>query len=114
FAHQHTGGLAKVSEVKRSSVGTNAVWDLTLELQEVNTGFGSDMAYGAVSADEIATLRAKLVLLNEKPKKQFPNDRFEDNFFQTFIFGINTSVKATYSALPLLWKDAKGDSSLFL
>jgi hypothetical protein len=113
FAHQHTGGLAKVSDLKRSSAGTNAVWDLTLELQEVNTGFGSYMAYGAVSADEIATLRAKLILLNEKPK-QFPNNRFEDTFFQTFVFGVNTSVKAAASALPLLWKDAKGDSSLFL
>jgi hypothetical protein len=113
FAHQHTGGLAKVSDLKRSSAGTDAVWDLTLELQEVNTGFGSDMAYGAVSAGEIATLRAKLILLNQKPQ-QFPNNQLEDTFFQTFVFGISTSVKATSSALPLLWKDAKGDSHVFL
>jgi hypothetical protein len=71
------------------------------------------MAYGAVSADEIATLRAKLILLNQKPQ-QFPNNQLEDTFFQTFVFGIMTSVKATSSALPLLWKDAKGDSHLFL
>jgi hypothetical protein len=113
FAHQHIGGLAKIIDLKRTSAGNDAAWNLTLELQEVNTGFGSDMAYGAVSADEIAALRAKLILLNEKPK-QFPHDRLEDTFFQTFVFGINTAVKATSSALPLLWKEAKGDSAVFL
>lgn len=86
FAHQHTGGLARVIDLKRSSSGANAVWELTLELQELNTGFGSDMAYGAVSADEIATLRARLLLLNEKPKR-FPNNQLEDTFFQTFVLG---------------------------
>ena len=105
FAHQHTGGLAKVSHLKRCSEGTDVVWELTLRVQPVNTG--SDLAHGPFSSDEIATLRARLILLNEKPK-------MKDLLLQPYVEGLNAPVKVTGSALPLLWKDAKGDSSLFL
>lgn len=114
FAHQNTAGLSKVTDAKRRSVGEKAVWDLTLELEESHSGFGSEMAYGSITVDEIATIRSRLLLLNEKPPSLFQNNEFEDTFFQTFIFGIGSRVKATASALPLLWKDAKGDASTFL
>lgn len=114
FAHQNMAGLARVIDAKRRSFEGNAGWDLTLELEELDSGFGSEMAYGSTSADEIAVMRARLLLLNEKPPNRFQNNQLENTFFQTFVYGIGSRVKASSSALPLLWKDAKGDTSKFL
>jgi hypothetical protein len=113
FAHQNTAGLARVTDVQRRSSDSGSLWEVTLELQEPNTGFGSDMAFGSISADEIAILRARLILLNEETNR-FPSDRFNQGFLQTLVSGVSTPIKASFSAIPILWKDAKGDSLLFL
>lgn len=113
FAHQNTAGLAKVTDAQRLSSESESRWEIALELQELNTGFGSDMAYGSISANEIATLRARLILLNEKTNR-FAENQQEGGFLQTFVSGVSTPLKASFSAVPMLWKDAKGDSSLFL
>jgi hypothetical protein len=107
FAHQNTGAIAKVIEAKRSSSGDSAVWELALELEELNSGFGSDIAYGSTSADELAAMRARYILLNEKPVRQSRRQQYdplEDGLFEAFVQGISTRVKVNGSVLPSLWK----------
>lgn len=113
FAHQNTAGLVRITDAQRRSSESGSRWEVVLELQEPNTGFGSDMAYGSTSADEIAILRARSILLNEEINRS-SGKKVDDAFLQAVVSGINTPMKASFSAIPLLWKDAKGDSSLFL
>lgn len=117
FAHQNTGAIAKVVEAKRSSTGDGAVWEVALELGEVNSGFGIDMAYGGTSADQIAMLRARYILLNEEPVRPgcgSRNDVLENGLFTAIVQGVSTTVKVTGSVLPSMWKEIKGDTSKFL
>ncbi|MDX6499419.1 MAG: hypothetical protein QOG23_2679 [Blastocatellia bacterium] len=117
FAHQNVGAFAKVLEAKRTSKENAAVWELTLELDEENSGFGSDMAYGNTSADELATMRARHILLNEEPTRpgrRGQNNQLEDGFFGAFVQGINTRVIVQGSVFPALWKELRGNVATFL
>lgn len=118
FAHQNTGAIAKVLEAKRSSSGDAAFWELSLELEETGGGFGSEIAYGGTSADELAEMRARYILLNEKPTRpggaRGRRVTLEDGLFEAFVQGITARVKVQGSVLPSLWKELKGDKEKFL
>jgi hypothetical protein len=117
FAHQNSGAIAKVLEAKRSSTGEAAAWELALELEDSAGGFASEIAYGSVSADEIADMRARYILLNEKPERSGRRGRrgiLEDGLFEVFVQGISGRVKVKGSVLPSLWKELRGDVEKFL
>lgn len=116
FAHQNTGALANVVEVDRISTGPTAVWTVVLQLDQEYAGFGSDMAYGNTTGDEIATMRARYILLNEEPRRPgaVQSDGLEDAFFNAFVEGISTRVKVQGSVLPALWRELKGNRDTFL
>jgi hypothetical protein len=108
--------VAKVVDIKRSSSGNDAVWDVSLELEEAQSGFGSEMSYNNISVDEIAEMRARFILFNQKPK--MPSGSFQDSLnsrmLETFVYGISTQVKVEGSVLPSLWKGLNGDVAKFL
>jgi hypothetical protein len=117
FAHQNIGGIVKVIDAKRTSMGNTAIWDLTVELEELRTGFGMELAYGNLSADEIAVMRARYLLLNEKairPSTGSQRNVLEDTMLEAFVQGISTRVKVKGSVLPAMWKEFKGETSEFL
>jgi hypothetical protein len=117
FAHQNIGAIAKVVDAKRTSIGDTAFWEVILELEELDSGFGSEMAYGSISADELAAMRARYILLNEKPiipgrRNQY--DPLEQGLFEAFVQGISSRVEVKGSVFPSLWKELKGDAAKFL
>jgi hypothetical protein len=117
FAHQNVGGIAKVIEAKRTSTEEAAVWELVIELEELRTGFGMEMAFGNLSADKIAEMRARYLLLNEKPARPSGGNQsnvYEDAMLEAFVQGISTRVKVKGSVLPSMWKEFKGGTSEFL
>lgn len=117
FAHQNIGGIAKVVDVKRMSKGDTAVWELVIELDQLRSGFGMEMAYGNISADELAAMRARYILLNEKPVRPGRANRsnaLEDEMFGVFVEGMFSKIKVQGSILPSIWKEFKGDRSRFL
>lgn len=117
FAHQNIGGVAKVIDAKRTSTGDMAHWELVIEIEELRSGFGMEMAYGDISADKLAAMRARYILLNEKPIRPGSTNRnnvLEDGLFEAFIEGISNRVKVQGSVFPSIWRELKGDQTKFL
>jgi hypothetical protein len=91
---------------------------MLLVLEEKNSSFLSEMSINGISADQIAELRARFILLNERPIRA--NDRSQsrinlnDSLVEAYISGINSPVKIEGSGLPDLWKNVNKDSASFL
>jgi hypothetical protein len=119
FAHQNTGAIARVIEAKRYSVHDKSYWELTLNLKKQDNGFGTEMAFGKISADQIADMRARLLLLNDlqlptNSSDKSDSDVLNDAMLTALIHGIGGGIKAEKSFLPGLWADLKSDLTRFL
>ncbi|HSK72683.1 MAG TPA: hypothetical protein VK892_13360 [Pyrinomonadaceae bacterium] len=117
FAHQNTGAIARVDEAKRTSVNGKSFWELLLSLEENDSGYLSEMSLNGVSADQIAELRARFILLNERPappRKQSRPFNLNDGMLDIFVSGLNTRVKVEGSVLPDLWRNVNKDVNAFL
>ena len=82
-----------------------------------NSGFLSEMAFNGISADQIAELRARFILLNENPqqnRKQAPQFNLNEGMVAALVKGLNSSVKVEGSVLPELWKNVGKDVDTFL
>lgn len=117
FAHQNIGAIARVTEAKRNSVGGKNIWEFLLTLDENDSGYLSEMSYNNLSADQIAEIRARFILLNETPvsnRKQDPRYNLNDTMLEVFVSGLNSRVKVEGSVLPDLWKNVNKDVATFL
>ena len=117
FAHQNVGAIARVTEAKRTSANGKNIWELFLDLEMNNSGFLSEMAFNGISADQIAELRARFILLNENPqqnRKQAPQFNLNEGMVAALVKGLNSSVKVEGSVLPELWKNVGKDVDTFL
>ncbi len=105
-------GSLKTSSSKIDANGEET-WTLAFERNPRlnNPEFHTDMAFGSYSADELARLRARRILLNEK----LPGigDQANDAMFEVFVRGMGTPVRATESPLPALYKDYGADPQRF-
>ena len=110
YAHQNTGAIARVIDAKRKSVNENSIWELLLILEDSDSGYLSEMGLNGISVDKIAELRARFILLNEKPspdshnRKQDSRFNLNDSMLEIFVSGLNSRVKVEGSVLPDLWK----------
>ena len=117
FAHQNTGAIARVMEAKRMSTNGQNFWEMILVLDERNSGFLSEMTVNGVSADQIAELRARFILLNEKPfRTDKPTSRLNLNegLIEAYVSGVNSPVKIEAGVLPVLWENVNKDVASFL
>jgi hypothetical protein len=113
FAHQNSAGLAKVLAAERQSSSGRAIWKIRLKLDSIPRGIGTEMVFNNISVDEIAEMRARVILLNEKPAGD-QRVRGSDMFLQAIVSGVSTSIKATQSVIPELWRHFKGVPEEFL
>jgi hypothetical protein len=68
-----------------------------------------------VSADKIAEIRARRILLDERLSKlRKGRDRMNDTMFEVFVRGSNVPLEVERSPFPALYRDLKSDQSLFL
>lgn len=113
FAHQNSAGLAKVFSAERQSNTGRTIWKVGLRLEPIQRGFGTEMAFNNISADAIAEMRARIILLDEQPagRQRLAGD---DMFLQAIVSGVSTSVKATRSVFPELWNHYMGTPEEFL
>jgi hypothetical protein len=93
----------------------------TVEISPSNkhhSGLG-EMACGKFSADDIAELRARRILLDEKPPDYIQSDdsttlMLNNAMLEAFIQGIGSSVKIEKSIIPLLYGAAGENAEDFL
>jgi len=106
------GTLEACDEIRESG---SSSWRLTLRQRSQEHRFTfDDVAYGNLSADQIAELRARRLLLNEAPRSAgVPTGAAPDSFLEALVQGVSTPLKIIGSPLPELWQSTKENPAEF-
>ncbi len=111
YAHQNEAAIMQVESFRSSSIKGKTTFILTLRPDQRSQGNSSEINFYGCSADEIARLRARLLLLNETPDIQGKND---SSLINSFVEGYDNAVKIKKSIFPDLWARLKTQPKLFL
>jgi hypothetical protein len=121
-AFGNKAALARVADVKlmRSEGREKYLLELRPEDTDYRGGSGlGEMALGNYTPDQIAEMRARRILLDEKISgpgrindKSITN--LNDALLEAFIQGINTPIRVKQSPLPSLYKATESDVHDFL
>lgn len=107
YAHEDEAAIMKVESICSSSSKGKTTFVLTLNPAQQSQGYRME----GCSADEIARLRVRLLLLNETPNIQSKN---ESSLLNSYVEGYDNTVKIKKSIFPDLWKQLKTQPQLFL
>jgi hypothetical protein len=111
-AYGTSAELGKLANITRTRRGSSDVWILTLK--ELSTRFSeslSEMSYNGITSDEIAEMRVRRILLNERLKKK---EAFQDAMLESFVRGHSSAIQVHESPFPRLFADAQGNKFLFV
>lgn len=119
YAHQNSAGIAEVISAERRSVAGQVQWTIILQLEDDRGSNVTEMSYNNLSPDQIATLRARFILLNEAPQagsssQGLPRNSMDEKMLRALVSGINTRVELTGSAFPNLWQQFHEQPEQFL
>jgi uncharacterized protein DUF4062 len=113
FAYANHGGFAKVKGAQRKSAAGRVEWIIELQAEQIRRpNVMSEMSFNDISADQIAVMRARLLLLNEPPAGA--SDALNNSVLHSFVAGIDTPFQVTKGIFPELWERFSGDRELFL
>ena len=111
FAHRNHGFTARVRTARSQSVAGRTVWTLELEADARQQNGMEDITVGKITADQIATARARLLLLGELPKGHL---REAESFITGgSVFG-GRKARSKGGIFPDLWQKSAGDVVKFL
>ena len=115
FAWKNEAGSARVKDVESVTDGKRHVWTINLTPQDKTVvGALYEPSYNlggqSLSADDIAELRAKRILLNDPPEKS-DRDRSHgaDGFIESYIRGTNGRSEVRTSPIPGIYAEHRGD-----
>jgi hypothetical protein len=111
YAHEDEAAIMQVESICSSSSKGKTTFVLTLKPAQQSQGNSMEVNLSGYSADEIAKLRARLLLLNETPNIQSKN---ESSWINSYVEGYDNTVKIKKSIFPDLWKQLKTQPQLFL
>lgn len=124
FAYRNDGFLVKVEEIEAESRRDSYIWKLTLKPANIEYGGSTfEMSYQerdqTYSADDIANLRGRRILLNDPPKqvidaKFYRPASANNQMLETLIRGINTPIQVENCVLQPLYSVYKDRPKLFL
>lgn len=112
YAYQNNAAMMQVENVLSKSIKGKTIFIVTLSVHTNSHGSSSEINFNNYSADQIAELRARLLLLNETPSIQ------EKNSFASIDScvegGYGNTVKIKKNIFPDLWKKLKIPPNQFL
>ena len=111
FADSHEAGIMQVSSVTNESTAGKTSFSITLNPNQrsQNSSFGMEVNYPTYNADQVAELRARLILLGESLPKEI------GRFVSTQITGPhNHTTTIENGVFPDLWAKLQTQPSLFL
>jgi hypothetical protein len=111
YAHEDEAAIMQVESICSSSSKGKTTFVLTLKPAQQSQGNSMEVNLSGYSADEIAKLRTRLLLLNETPNIQSKND---SSLINHYVEGYDSTVKIKKSIFPDLWKQLKTQPQLFL
>ncbi|HEU4883446.1 MAG TPA: SEFIR domain-containing protein [Longimicrobium sp.] len=103
-----------VEAADRSRDASGERWTVTVALEEDRGGNITEMGTTGKSADDIAELRARRILLNEKPPADFARWGKVDSTLEMLVQGLGSSGRLTESPIPPLYRQLGSDVPLFL
>ncbi len=109
--------LGRVREAKQEYAAGTERWSLTIAPSQNDYGAGlMEMSTSGHSADEIATLRARRILLDESRVSDHADTvgHMNDAMLEVLIRGMNTPLQAMASPLPDLFGETGKDREAFL
>ena len=125
LALQDDAAWVSPQEVVQSTTGSQTVWKVVLKnIGSTQTGsFINEMAIGDVSADQIAEMRARRILLNETPEANVPSSHQVNAHFQEMlessVRGFSLSqhenrIQVLESPIPPLYRNFGSTAGRFL
>lgn len=112
YAYQNNAAMMQVESVLSKSIKGKTIFIVTLSVHTNLHGSSIEINFNNYSADKIAELRARLLLLNETPFSQEKNTYSEINSWVEG--GYNNAVKINKNIFPDLWTKLKTQTKLFL
>jgi hypothetical protein len=112
-----TGFLGKLTEARQEYRDSREQWHLTFTSGRADYGAGfMEMSTSGYSADDIATLRARRILLDETRERDRTDTVgfMNDTTLEVLIRGMNTPIEAIASPLPDLFAETGHDRDAFL
>lgn len=119
IAYRLTGTRARVRSMREIVRDGAERVELELVEDDLHRGFGSDMSYNNISADELATMRARRILLDEKlPKRESHGmTDMSDTMLELFVSGrggTGEALAVSGSPFPALAANGIADRSEFI
>lgn len=113
--------LAHVKSVVQTIDKGDEIWQVvaTEDARDYGDSFSQDMGFGTISADDLAVLRARRILLDEKavrPGVRQPSDAasdINDVAFEMFVRGFKTPLEVERSPFPGLYEAMGADKGAF-
>lgn len=104
FAYQNQAGAAEMIRGQRESDATGDRWNVELRVQS-DVGFYQEMSFNNYSSQDMAEMRARLILLGDAIPK--------DTFLAAFLIGHDSAILGD-GLFKSLWKQLKGNRNEFL
>jgi len=120
FAHRNDGTIAHIKDVSSEYRGDKLVWTISLQPEppEKFSSFTSEISTTdggkSFSADDIAALRGRRLLLNDPPPAPSGRTAMSSNMLEMLIQGMSLPIKVKQGILPGLKPVPTGDPSEFL
>lgn len=116
FALQDDAAWVSPQEVMQNTSGSQTIWKVVLKNigNDQPFSFVDEMTIGNVSPDQIAEMRARRILLNEKSAVDNPSsnqiEAFHQNMLESYIRGTDvsrheTSIQVLESPIPNLYRN---------
>ena len=118
FAYQDDAAWGSIQEIVETMSGSQTVCEVTLDVDSRNQGydFFSEATVNGIPPDEIAKMRARRILLDEKLENVNPvlsqNNLFNQATLEIYIRGMSSSshepqLQVTESAIPKLYQQLR-------
>lgn len=108
YAYQNEAGKILIQSVLPESIKGKTTFVLTLKPEQRSQGMGMEVNINGYSADQIAELRARLLLLNETPTNK------KENYLHYLITSYDSKERVEKSIFPDLWTKMKKRPTDFL
>jgi hypothetical protein len=108
IAYGNTAHAATVETADRSQHATGEQWRLQLALEDENQQSFNEMGTSGKSVDDIAELRARRILLDERPPEGLARWGTVDSTLEMLVRGLGSDRDLTDSPLPALYRELGG------
>ena len=112
-AYATTAHLAVVGDCERELGPDGERWTIRLTPVEKEPPLGMEMGFGDLSADKLAELRAKRLLLDEKLEPVPGEDQLNEQTRELFVRGWEAPMRILQSPFPPLYKELSDNPEAF-